>query len=160
FSHIFLYGMAVRRYFDSFPTRRSSDLMDEFRLGVAETLDVIVTPEDDNAYSIFCQTIDRSGFAAGTLSSAAGVVATRPPLDPVPVLGHREMGMGHGDHGGGHEGMDHGNMDHGDMKHGDMDHAEMDHASMSHDSMNHAGMHHADMNQGSMDHSTMDHAEI
>ena len=73
--------------------------MDEFRLGVAETLDVIVTPEDDNAYSIFCQAIDRSGFAAGTLSSAAGVVATRPPLDPVPVLGHREMGMGHGGHG-------------------------------------------------------------
>ena len=105
--------------------------MDEFRLGVAETLDVIVTPEDDNAYSIFCQTIDRSGFAAGTLSSAAGVVATRPPLDPVPVLGHREMGMGHG--GGDHEGMDHGDMDHGDTKHGDMNHAEMDHAAMQHD---------------------------
>ena len=135
--------------------------MDEFRLGVAETLDVIVTPEDDNAYSIFCQTIDRSGFAAGTLSSAAGVVATRPPLDPVPVLGHREMGMGHGDHGGGdHAGMDHGNMDHGDMKNGDMNHAEMDHASMNHDSMNNAGMDHAEMNHRSMDHSEMNHAAM
>src|SRR5690606_34591619 len=114
-----------------------------FRLGVAETLDVIVTPEDDNAYSIFCQAIDRSGFAAGTLSSAAGVVATRPPLDPVPVLGHREMGMGHGDHGsGGHEGMDHGAMNHDAMDHGEMDHGSMNHDAMNHAEMNHAAMDH------------------
>ena len=127
--------------------------MDEFRLSVAETLDVIVTPEDDNAYSIFCQAIDRSGFAAGTLSSAAGVVATRPSLDPVPVLGHREMGMGHGGHGdSGHDGMDHDAMNHGEMDHGSMNHDAMNHAEMNHSTMDHASMDHGQMNHAGMQH--------
>lgn len=71
--------------------------IDEFRLGVAETLDVVVEPDAAQAYSIFAQAIDRSGFAAGTLTADAAVQAAAPAMDPVPLLGHREMGMGHGD---------------------------------------------------------------
>ncbi|MHB8747190.1 MAG: copper resistance system multicopper oxidase, partial [Gammaproteobacteria bacterium] len=41
--------------------------VDEIRIGVAETYDVIVTP-DDAAYTIFAQSMDRTGFARGTLA--------------------------------------------------------------------------------------------
>ena len=46
--------------------------VEEFRIGVAETYDVIVRPRADRAYTIFAQAEDRSGFARGTLASAAG----------------------------------------------------------------------------------------
>ena len=39
--------------------------VDEFRIGVAETYDVLVEPHDDTAYAIFAQAIDRSGYATG-----------------------------------------------------------------------------------------------
>lgn len=42
--------------------------VEEFRIGVAETYDVIVEPSDDSAYTVFAQSIDRSGFARGTLT--------------------------------------------------------------------------------------------
>jgi CopA family copper-resistance protein len=42
--------------------------VDEFRIGVAETYDVIVEPSSEQAYTLFCQAIDRSGFARGTLT--------------------------------------------------------------------------------------------
>ena len=42
--------------------------IDEFRIGVAETYDVLVSPKNDVAYSIFAQAIDRSGYALGTLT--------------------------------------------------------------------------------------------
>lgn len=70
--------------------------VDEFRIGVAETYDVIVQPQDDQAYSIFAQSIDRGGFACGTLSSDASLLATAPPVDEPSRLGHRDMGMGGG----------------------------------------------------------------
>ena len=68
--------------------------VDEFRIGVAETYDVIVEPSADSAYTIFAQTIDRTGYARGTLSPSADWVAEVPRMDPPPLLGHREMGMG------------------------------------------------------------------
>lgn len=37
--------------------------VDEFRIGVAETYDVIVEPSSEQAYTLFCQAIDRSGYA-------------------------------------------------------------------------------------------------
>jgi len=43
---------------------------DEFRIGVAETYDVIVQPERAEAFTLYCETIDRSGFARGDPSSA------------------------------------------------------------------------------------------
>ena len=43
-------------------------IADEFRLGVAETYDVIVTPKEDRAYAIFAQSLDGTGYALGTLA--------------------------------------------------------------------------------------------
>ena len=88
--------------------------VDEFRIGVAEIYDVIVEPEADVAYSIFAQAMDRSGYARGTLTPDAGLVAPVPDLDPAPILTHADMGMAMS------AGMDH-------------DHASMDHAGMDHD---------------------------
>tara|TARA_R110002049_G_scaffold189977_1_gene358583 strand:+ start:7065 stop:8804 length:1740 start_codon:yes stop_codon:yes gene_type:complete len=68
--------------------------VDEFRIGVAETYDVVVEPDDDSAYTIFAQSIDRSGYARGTLASNPGLVAVVPEMDVAPILGHRDMGMG------------------------------------------------------------------
>lgn len=76
--------------------------VDEFRIGVAETYDVIVEPAADRAYTVFAQSIDRSGYARGTLTPDPTWLAEIPPLDPAPVLTHRDMGMAHGD------GHDHG----------------------------------------------------
>ncbi len=68
--------------------------IDEFRIGVAETYDVIVEPKDDRAYTIFAQAIDRSGYARGTLTPDMNMTAPIPKLDSVPVLSHVDMGMG------------------------------------------------------------------
>ena len=68
--------------------------VEEFRIGVAETYDVIVTPPDDRAYTVFAQAQDRSGFARGTLAPRAGMVAAVPPLDPPPLRTMKDMGMG------------------------------------------------------------------
>ncbi len=67
--------------------------IDEFRIGVAETYDVIVEPRDDRAYTIFAQSIDRSGFARGTLVPRLGMSAEVPAMDPVPTLTMADMGM-------------------------------------------------------------------
>ncbi len=82
--------------------------VDEFRIGNGETYDVIVEPAADRAWTIFAQSMDRSGFARATLAPRAGMVAEVPPLDPRPLLGMSDM-MGAMNHGGmGHEGMSHG----------------------------------------------------
>ena len=67
--------------------------VDEFRIGVAETYDVIVEPTDARAYTIFAQAIDRSGYARGTLAPQMGMQAEVPKLDPVPLLTMADMGM-------------------------------------------------------------------
>ena len=67
--------------------------IDEFRIAVAETLDVIVSPSDDRAYTIFAQAIDRTGYAAGTLAPREGMRGEIPPMDPVPSLSMADMGM-------------------------------------------------------------------
>ncbi len=67
--------------------------VDEFRIGVAETYDVIVEPKDDRAYTIFAQAIDRSGYARGTLTPDPALKGEVPPLDPKPVLTMTDMGM-------------------------------------------------------------------
>jgi CopA family copper-resistance protein len=80
--------------------------IDEFRMGVAETYDVIVEPSADSAYTIFAQSIDRTGYARGILSPHADWAAEVPSMDPPALLGHRDMGMG---------GMDHSQHDMGKM---------------------------------------------
>ena len=77
---------------------------DEFRIGTAETYDVIVQPSADRAWTIFAQSMDRSGFARATLTPRAGLVAEVPPVDPRPLLSMVDM-MGAMDHGGMHHGM-------------------------------------------------------
>ena len=47
--------------------------VDEFRIAVAETYDVIVRPTEDEAFTIFAESIDRTGFARGTLAPRAGM---------------------------------------------------------------------------------------
>lgn len=88
--------------------------VDEFRIAVAEVYDVIVEP-DEKAYCIFAQSIDRSGYAAGTLAMQSDAKAVRPQMDPPQPLTMADMGMGGGMN---MDGMDHGTMkmDHSGMK--------------------------------------------
>ena len=65
--------------------------VDELRIGSAETYDVIVTPQDDRAYTIFAQSMDRSGYARGTLAPRAGLEAQVPALDARPLLTMADM---------------------------------------------------------------------
>lgn len=81
--------------------------VDEFRFGPGETCDVMVAPQDD-AYTLFAQSMDRTGYARGTLAVRPGLSAPVPALDKVEWLGMADM-MGGMDHGGmsGMHGMDH-----------------------------------------------------
>lgn len=76
--------------------------VDELRLNVAEIYDVLVRPADDRAYTLFAQSIDRSGFARATLAPRAGMSAAVPAMDPRVRLDMIDMmgAMSHGDHGG------------------------------------------------------------
>jgi CopA family copper-resistance protein len=96
-------------------------------MAVAETYDVLVEPEAGvQAYTIFAQSMDRSGYVRGTLAVREGLAAPVPDLDARPLLTMDDMGMSHGgmDHGSmeGMKGMDHGSMegmtgmDHGSMQ--------------------------------------------
>ncbi|AXK52100.1 copper resistance system multicopper oxidase [Pseudomonas protegens] len=82
--------------------------VDELRIAVAETFDVLVQPSA-GAHSLFAQAMDRSGYALGTLASAPGLKATVPPMDPRPLLSMADMAMGAMDHGA-MPGMNHGTM--------------------------------------------------
>jgi len=68
--------------------------VDEIRISVAETYDVIVQPPDASAYAIFAQAEDRTGYARGTLAPRYGTVAAVPPMDPRPLRTMADMGMG------------------------------------------------------------------
>ena len=72
--------------------------VEEFRLSAAETLDVLVEPPGEDAYTVFAQSMDRAGFARGTLAVRDGAQAAVPDLDPVAYLSMADMG--HADHGG------------------------------------------------------------
>lgn len=67
--------------------------VDDFRLGVAETLDVLVEPEENIPYAIFAQAMDRSGFTLGHLTPKYGLTAPTPDSDLIPILEHQDMGM-------------------------------------------------------------------
>ncbi|WP_186215015.1 copper resistance system multicopper oxidase [Burkholderia gladioli] len=86
--------------------------VDEFRIAVAETYDVVVEPGSAEAYTIFAQSMDRSGYARATLARREGLAAPVPALDPRPLLTMADMGMDHGAMAGmspdAMQGMDHG----------------------------------------------------
>ena len=75
--------------------------IDEFRIAVAETFDVIVEPSGQDAYTIFAQDMGRTGYARGTLAVRQGLEPPVPLLDPRPILTMDDMG--HGGMGGGHD---------------------------------------------------------
>ena len=116
--------------------------VDEFRIAVAETYDVIIEPDSEQAYTVFAQSMDRTGYARGTLAVQEGLSAPVPSPDPRPLIAMGDMGMDHGSMGG----MDHGSM--AGMDHGSM--SGMDHGSMQGGM---AGMDHSQM--AGMDHSGM-----
>jgi FtsP/CotA-like multicopper oxidase with cupredoxin domain len=68
--------------------------IDEFRISVAETYDVIVQPDDESAFTIFAQSEDRTGYARATLAPRRGMTAVVPPMDPRPLMTMVDMGMG------------------------------------------------------------------
>ena len=72
--------------------------IDEFRIAVAETFDVIVEPAGQEAFTIFAQSMDRTGYAVGTLATRAGLKADIPKLDARQLLTMTDMGMAHGGH--------------------------------------------------------------
>ena len=70
--------------------------VDQLRLGVAETYDVIVQPGEPIAYTLFAQAMDRSGYARATLAPRMGMSAPIPTMDPRPVRTMADMGMSMG----------------------------------------------------------------
>lgn len=96
--------------------------VDELRIAVAETFDVLVQPSA-GAHSLFAQAMDRSGYALGSLSSVPGLKARAPALDPRPLLPLEDMGMAS------MPGMDHAEMP--GMRHESMAMPGMDHSAMS-----------------------------
>jgi CopA family copper-resistance protein len=73
--------------------------VDEFRIAVAETFDVIVEPSGQDAYTIFAQSMDRTGYARATLALHEGLSAPVPEPDPRPMLSMADMGHGGMDDG-------------------------------------------------------------
>jgi CopA family copper-resistance protein len=73
--------------------------VDEFRISVAETYDVIVEPMAARAYTIFAQAEDRTGYACGTLAPRPGMAGAIPPMDPRPMRTMADMGMAGMEHG-------------------------------------------------------------
>lgn len=97
--------------------------VDEFRIGVAETYDVIVRPKSEQAYTIFAESMGRSGYARATLAPEKGMEASVPQLREPARLTMADMG-----------GMDHGDMDMG----GSEEMSEMNHSTMK--GMDHGAM--------------------
>ncbi|OSQ37481.1 copper oxidase [Thalassospira mesophila] len=100
--------------------------VDEFRISVAETYDVIVQPKEEKAYGIMAQSMGRSGFAFASLAPRVGMRAEIPPRrTDAPLLTMADMGMDHSSMGG--SGMDDmSGMDHSTMS----EMAGMDHSGM------------------------------
>jgi CopA family copper-resistance protein len=65
--------------------------VDQFRIGTAEVYDVIVAPSADRAWTIFAQSMDRSGYARGTLAPRMGMTADVPLPDPRTLLSMGDM---------------------------------------------------------------------
>jgi CopA family copper-resistance protein len=68
--------------------------VDELRIAVAETFDVVVEPSGRDAFTIFAQSMDRTGYARGTLAVREGLSAPVPEPDPRPLLTMADMGHG------------------------------------------------------------------
>ncbi|WP_396231161.1 copper resistance system multicopper oxidase [Acinetobacter baumannii] len=121
--------------------------VDEFRIGTAETYDVIVEPKQAS-YQIEAESIDRSGFSIGTLhdentSPVKNIMMPTPR--PRALLTMEDMGMNHDMSS--IEGMDH---DMSSMK--GMDHDMSSMKGMNHDMSSMKGMDHDMSSMEGMDH--------
>ncbi|MBB5987085.1 copper resistance system multicopper oxidase [Sphingobium lignivorans] len=143
--------------------------VDEFQMGVAETYDVIVTPDEDKAFTLVGEAVDRSGMARATLAPRIGMVAPVPALRERPLATMKDMGM---DMGGETKprGVDPSAEQNASRKLATADrstpvqastpdHAGMDHSAMAHPPMDHGAMGHGAMDHGTMGHGTMDHGD-
>jgi CopA family copper-resistance protein len=68
---------------------------DEIQISVAETYDVIVQPTENKAYTLFAESMDRTGFVSGTLAPRMGLFADVPELRQPPRRTMKDMGMDH-----------------------------------------------------------------
>ena len=78
--------------------------IDEFRIGIAETYDVIVNPTELKAYPIFAEVLDRSGYAKASLTYSDKVSAPIPARRKI-----KDRSMSHSD--GMHMNMNHHKVD-------------------------------------------------
>ena len=121
--------------------------VDEFRIGTAETYDVIVEPKQAH-YQIEAESIDRTGFSVGTLheeSSPAVKQIEMPKPRPRSLLTMEDMGMNHDMSS--MKGMDH---DMSSMK--DMNHDMSSMKGMNHDMSSMKGMDHDMSSMKDMNH--------
>ena len=141
--------------------------VDELRIAVAETYDVIVQPREPKAYAIIAESMGRTAMVRGSLSPQQGWAGLVPRMRPKPLLTMADMG-------GMMDGMAMGDMDHGAMGHGTMSSQgmvmteEMDHSQMDHSQMDMSGsaksakpagqkaMDHGNMKMAGMTHSARD----
>lgn len=72
--------------------------IDEFRIAVAETYNVIVEPQPNQAYRIFAEAMDKSGYASATLTPRSDLSAPLPAMRPMQLLTMADMGGGHSEH--------------------------------------------------------------
>lgn len=71
--------------------------VDELRIAVAETFDVIVQPRENRAYSILAESMGRTAMVRGTLAPREGMAGPIPEMRPKPRLTMADMSgmMGH-----------------------------------------------------------------
>jgi len=125
--------------------------VDELRISVAETYDVIVQPREAKAYGIIAESMGRTAMVRGSLSPTQGYAGLVPRMRPQPLLTMADMG-------GMMDGMDMGGMDMGGMDMGGMDHSAMTMSSQGTtmpETMDHSKMDMSGDMEG-MDHSKMD----
>ena len=67
--------------------------VEEFQIAIAETYDVIVQPKAEQAYTVFAEAADRSGYGRGTLAPRVGMAAAVPALRERPLRTMVDMGM-------------------------------------------------------------------
>lgn len=109
--------------------------VDELRIGVAETYDVIVRPAEEKPYSIIATSMGRTAFVRSTLAPENGMSAEIPDMGEAPLLTMADMGMS-------------GMMDHGDMNMEAEESTKMKIEGMDHSKMKMEGMDHSKMNMG------------
>ncbi len=118
--------------------------IEEFRIGPGETYDVIVEPGEKEAYTIFAESTDRSGWAQGTLAIRDGLAAPVPERRKRPLRSMADMGMDmkgmadSGSHGG-----------HGATPPSPQISQSSNDSAMSHDSMNNTKSHGSQTQTGS-----------